>query len=83
MNSNFDKLVKSQKSHIFIISGEIRIPLLQIVISVSSVANCIFYEFIKLEIGENRRMPGWLIKYLRRQNEIHHFEGVPGPSLPV
>ena len=51
--TKFEALVKSQKSHIFIISEGIRIQLLQIVISVSSVrsvANCSFYEFIKFHI---------------------------------
>ena len=49
-SSKSDALVKSQKSHIFIISEEIRIQSLQRVVSVfsvRSVANCTFYEFIK------------------------------------
>jgi len=55
-----DALVNSQKSHIFIISEEIRIQSLQIVISVSSVrsvANCTFYEFIKVTSYISQNLP--------------------------
>ncbi len=52
--SNYDALVKSQKSHILIISEEIRIQSLQIVVSVfsvRSVANCTFYVDLVLQIA--------------------------------
>jgi len=81
---NFDKLVKSQKSYIFIVSEEIRIQSLQIVISVSSlraggavrsVANCIFYEAIIID-GPVKSLQG---RHSRESGspELIDFTGFP------
>jgi hypothetical protein len=51
--------------------------------SAGSARNLTFYMGVKLESGKNRRMPGRMIKFLRKQNGICHFEGAPGPNLPV